>query len=189
MDFATDGIVIFVGLVVLGATIWAVRDHFTSEVMSAQARLISTVVVLNALLLIYLTLTLAQPFAAQITGVVIIIGSAILFFAAIKASKEAQLRFAFDPEKPRSLLNSGPYGLVRHPFYVSYVLLWLGWALASWSIWALPSFVVLLVLYVRAAQFEEQNFAETDMAVDHAAYKQKVGFFWPRLSSLRPKSS
>lgn len=188
MELAADSIVTLVGLVVLGATLWAVRSHFASEEMLPRAKLISTFVIFNMFLLVYLTWTLVQPVVAQIIGALIMIGSAWLFFAAIKASKEAQLRFAFDPEKPHSLLDSGPYALVRHPFYVSYIMLWLGWALAAWSLWTLPIFVILLVLYINAAQMEERNFAGTPMADDHVAYKRRVGFFWPNIFTLWQKN-
>lgn len=180
MDFLVDLVTSLIGVGVLGATIWAVRGHFTSTKMLPRAQAISLFVILNAVLLLVLTFLLAQPIFAQLVGMVIILASGVLFFAAINESKNAKLRFAFDPEKPASLLDTGPYALVRHPFYVSYVMLWVGWAIAAWSLWTLPFLIALIWLYFDAANMEERNFTDTPMAEAHADYKQRVGFFWPK---------
>ena len=80
-------------------------------------------------------------------------------------------------------MTAGPYRFVRHPFYVSYIVFWAGWSLAIWSVIVLFPFAILIVIYVFAARMEERLFAGTQMADQYAAYRQRTGFFWPKLTN------
>ena len=176
-----DGLVTLVGLAVVAGYTWSLRGHFVSETMPRGARVISAAVTLSTVLFVLLTWFAVQPVWAQAIGVVLQLAGAALFVAAVRASRKARLHFAFTPEKPQGLVETGPYRYVRHPFYVSYIIFWSGWALATWSILSLISVVILVALYVIAARREEDSFADTPLAADYAAYRTKAGFFWPRL--------
>lgn len=176
-----DGVVTLVGLVVVAGYTWSLRGHFVAETMPQGARVISAAVTLTTVLFVALTWFALQPVWAQVLGVALQLAGAALFVAAVKASRQARLRFAFTPEKPEGLVESGPYRYVRHPFYVSYIIFWSGWALATWSVLSLISVCILVALYVIAARREEDSFAHTPLAADYAAYRNKAGFFWPRL--------
>ena len=71
---------------------------------------------------------------------------------------------------------------MRHPFYVSYSLFWIGWAVGVWSPWALLAPLVLVPIYVAAARGEERKFARSEMAEQYRRYMREVGFFFPRLA-------
>ena len=91
-------------------------------------------------------------------------GKLALFWWAIVTSRKARLRFAFAPDDPHSLLTDGPYGYVRHPFYTSYIIFWIGWGIATWSIWAVVPVAGIAILYVFAALDEEKKFSRTPLA-------------------------
>ena len=181
MDVFLDLIVTVVSVAALAQYMWSARGHFSSDGMPSGAKLLSWVVLGCALLLFFLLWALPQPLWAQLLGLLLELISFALFWAAIRASRQRQLRLAFDPGNPRSFVDIGPYRYVRHPFYVSYIILWAGWALATWSPWALVSLAVMVCLYIYAARDEERKFGLTDMAGDYAAYRQRVGFFFPKL--------
>lgn len=181
MDFVLSALVTLVGLSTLLAYTWSLRAHFVAVDMTPGSRMIAGAVMASAALFLYLTWFHAQPLWAQALGLALQIGAGMLFVSAINASRTARLRFAFDPEHPHSLVENGPYRYIRHPFYTSYTLFWAGWAVATWSVWGLLSFAVLLALYIRAASMEERNFAASPLAETYAAYKSRTGFFWPRL--------
>lgn len=141
----------------------------------------SWVVLGCALLLFFLLWALPQPLWAQGFGLLLQLVSFALFWAAIRASRQRQLRLAFDPGNPRSFVDIGPYRYVRHPFYVSYIILWSGWAISTFSPWALLSLAIMVGIYIYAARDEERKFSLTEMAGDYAAYRRRVGFFFPRL--------
>jgi protein-S-isoprenylcysteine O-methyltransferase Ste14 len=149
--------------------------------MPRGAILISAVVIVTTITFLYLEWTIEQPPAAQVVGVALMIFGGWMFRATIAASRNGGLRFAFDEEGPRSLVTAGPYRVVRHPFYVSYIVFWAGWSIAAWSWVALLPFAILVVIYVVAARMEERLFAGTPMAAQYEDYRRQTGFFWPRL--------
>jgi protein-S-isoprenylcysteine O-methyltransferase Ste14 len=181
MDVFLDLIVTVVSVAALAQYTWSMRGHFSSDGMPTGAKLLSLVVLACALLLLAITWLQPQPAWAQILGIVLQLASFWLFWAAIRASRQARLRLAFDPGNPRTFVSDGPYRYVRHPFYVSYVMFWGGWSLAGWSVWAIFPFLVMTAVYIGAARDEERKFGLTDMGPDYAAYRTRTGFFFPRL--------
>jgi protein-S-isoprenylcysteine O-methyltransferase Ste14 len=183
MNILLDIVVSLVSVAAIAQYTWSMRGHFSSDAMPRGALLLSVVVITAALLFLLLLWTGEQPLLAQVVGVLIELASLGLFWAAIRASRQARLRLAFDPGNPRSFVAEGPYKYIRHPFYTSYLIFWSGWAIAAWSPWTLIPLAIMVGIYVGAARDEERKFAETSMAADYAAYKARTGQFLPRLGN------
>lgn len=83
-----------------------------------------------------------------------------------------------------TLVTSGPYRWVRHPFYVTISLLLLSVSLiaANWLIGLLGIFI--LAFFVLRAPLEEQRLAER-FGDEYRAYVQRTGRFWPSRASRR----
>ncbi|HEV7276896.1 MAG TPA: isoprenylcysteine carboxylmethyltransferase family protein [Devosiaceae bacterium] len=172
-----------VAIAVIAQYTWSMRGHFSSKSMPRGAVVISVVVLLSTALLLVLQWTLAQPAWAVLLGIALELGSLVLFWAAIRASRQARLRLAFDEENPDTLVTEGPYRYLRHPFYTSYLIFWTGWAIAVWSVWALVPLLAIAIVYVIAAKGEERKFERTTLADQYRAYKRRTGFLWPRFPS------
>ena len=168
---------------------WAMRAHFSSKTIPRGTIVISLTVTTATVWYLIMTWWQDQPVVAMLVGLLLQVASLILFFSAIRASKRARLRLAFDLENPDSLVREGPYRFVRHPFYTAYIVFWSAWALAIWSLWALPPLAFIVTIYVIAARDEETKFAKTAMARDYADYSSKTGLFWPRFSRLGGRSN
>lgn len=181
MAIVLDLLVTVVGLAVFGQHVWALRGHFASDRMTSGARAISAGALASCLILLLLLWFGSQPAGAQAAGTVVMIASLVVFWAAVRASREAKLRFAFDQALPQSLVVMGPYRLVRHPFYTSYLMFWIGWAIATWSAWALAPVIVMTVMYTIAARYEEELLGNSAMSGAYAEYRQRAGMFWPKL--------
>ena len=93
---------------------------------------------------------------------------------------------ALSDRVPDALCDSGPYRHVRHPIYLSYLLAFLAVliALPHW-ITAL-GFLFNLVVCVVFARSDERVLAGSALAADYAAYRQRTGMFFPRLSRAAP---
>jgi protein-S-isoprenylcysteine O-methyltransferase Ste14 len=176
-----DGLICLAGAALIGAQAWSAKNHFDMAQMRTSAKVLSVVALAAVALLAWLVVAGEQPVAAQIAGLAAMLGSWFLFWATIKASHQARLIAAFDERMPHTLLQDGPYAFVRHPFYSSYILQWLGWALGAWSVWALVPLAGMTTVYWYAAADEEARFEKTAMAQDYAAYKRSTGRFLPRL--------
>ena len=144
-------------------------------------RVISTLVLLSAAFLSFLIFQYEQPLLPQWIGLGLLVFSFILFMITIKESRSAQLLAAFDEKMPHGLLKTGPYSMVRHPFYISYIVFWIGWAIAAWNIWAIAPVVAMYATYYKAAVEEEQKFAATPMASEYAEFIKTTGRFFPKL--------
>jgi len=181
MEFAVDLLVALVGLGVFSQHVWALRGHFASERMSRGAQVISAGALGSCLLMLVLLWALPQPPAAQFVGIALMAASLWLFWQAVRASKQSRLRFAFDDAPPEALVTFGPYRRIRHPFYASYLIFWTGWAIASWSAWALLPVIVMATLYTIAARHEENLLSRNNtMGPAYTQYRSQAGLFWPK---------
>jgi protein-S-isoprenylcysteine O-methyltransferase Ste14 len=174
-----DSIVSIISLVVIGTWTWSIKAHFKSTEMPAGAKLISMLVIASAVFLLFLVWRDDQPIGAMIAGVIVQLLSYGLFWSAISATRDAALLAAFTPLSPHSLVTSGPYRVVRHPFYSSYLLFWVGLAICTWSVWALVPLVGMFVTYLQAAMDEERKFGQTALAKDYSQYMAKTARFIP----------
>jgi len=86
-------------------------------------------------------------------------------------------------QKTHVLATQGPYAHVRHPQYVGFILVMLGFLLQWPTLLTLAMFPILTVMYVRLARAEEREaIAEFGNAYRH--YMEEVPAFIPRLDRL-----
>ncbi len=181
MQLVLDILLTALSLLVIGSHAFVGKGHFKSKKMPAGANLVSAAVLTSLAVFLFLLWTNQAPLAAQIVALVLEALALWLFFRTIAASREGALHFAFDVDNPVSLVTAGPYRYVRHPFYTSYLIFWTGLVLGTWSLWAVPVLVVMVVLYTVAARSEEGKFSRTEMSADYVAYRARTGMFWPKL--------
>jgi protein-S-isoprenylcysteine O-methyltransferase Ste14 len=162
---------------------WGVRGHFRST--GAMPLGMQVTSGLSMLLFAGFLWNLVHGLgAAWFLSIALFTASLGVFAAAILASRRTPPTLAYDNDSPNFLLNHGPYRYVRHPFYLAYVLFWLGTAIAVHSLagWVAP--VLMTALYIDAASREERKFASSELASAYAAYRARAGMFWPRPLAL-----
>jgi protein-S-isoprenylcysteine O-methyltransferase Ste14 len=82
-------------------------------------------------------------------------------------------------DSPIKLIITGPYRLMRHPCYTSYLLAYAAGAVASGCPWLWLVLAAEVVLYIHAALFEEKKFEKSALAAQYAAYRARTGMFLP----------
>lgn len=93
-------------------------------------------------------------------------------------------RVLFEAQRSGELATTGPYGYVRHPQYVGFVLVLFGFLLQWPTILTLAMFPVLVGMYVRLARHEEREVRQ-EFSVAYERYAAEVPAFVPRIGSAR----
>lgn len=92
----------------------------------------------------------------------------------------------YEAQRLHRLADSGPYAVIRHPQYVGFVLIMLGFLLQWPTLLTLTMFPVLVAMYARLAKAEERD---SEKAFGHAwrAYAARTPAFIPRKRQHRQR--
>jgi protein-S-isoprenylcysteine O-methyltransferase Ste14 len=165
---------------------WGMRRFFSQPAgENSGMRLIR--VCGSAFALLHLAAIIATPgvSAAQVlTGACLYLASLATFWWAIRTHGARPLSAAFSPDEPAHLVEAGPYRFLRHPFYCSYTLAWTAGIAATGRWWLIPTVVVMLAIYVRAARMEEEKFARSPLAAAYERYRSQTGMLLPNPAKL-----
>ena len=86
-------------------------------------------------------------------------------------------------QRAHQLATTGPYARIRHPQYLAFVLIMLGFLVQWPTLLTLLMFPVLVLMYVRLARSEERA-AVQEFGASYTDYAAGTPAFFPRLSSL-----
>lgn len=128
----------------------------------------------------FLTFSSQSALAIQIVGFIIFyLGVAIYNLTLLVAGKHLRPAPSGMHEEHK-LVTNGPFRLIRHPLYVSYLLIVAGLSLILLSYWLLiPALCVIAGIYP-TAKAEEETLTE-QFGEEYAEYKRRVSMFVPRL--------
>jgi protein-S-isoprenylcysteine O-methyltransferase Ste14 len=94
------------------------------------------------------------------------------------------LAYAWDvlykAQREGQLATTGPYAYLRHPQYVGFILIMLGFLLQWPTLLTLIMFPILVMMYVRLARSEEREALAT-FGQEYAAYAGVTPAFFPRV--------
>lgn len=96
-------------------------------------------------------------------------------------------RVLYEAQRSHRLATTGPYAYVRHPQYLGFLLIMVGFLVQWPTIPTLLMFPVLVVMYVRLARQEEQEIL-AQFGDTYARYAAMTPAFLPSLRS-RPRAS
>ena len=97
----------------------------------------------------------------------------------------ASWKVLYDAQRDRRLATTGPYAYVRHPQYVGFILIMLGFLLQWPTLLTLLMFPVLVVMYVRLARQEERS-VRARFGNEWDLYEARAPAFFPRPWAFRP---
>ena len=159
------------------------RTHF-----SAQSPRTPVLFVLEALSLALVVATVvivlwqdAIPLVRAVAAILLGGAAALLFRAALNATRQRDFGVVFGGTVPRTVVSDGPYRFVRHPLYAAYTVNWAGCAVlaGSWPVAALAA--AIAVFYWCAAKAEERDLMRSSLGPAYRAYRRETGLFLPRM--------
>ena len=90
-------------------------------------------------------------------------------------------------QRKGELARTGPYAYVRHPQYVAFILIMVGFLLQWPTLLTLVMFPILVVTYVRLARSEERE-VRRELGDAYERYAAATPAFWPWLRARQPGS-
>lgn len=102
-------------------------------------------------------------------------------WAWVLAHLGAGLSVSIALREDQSLVETGPYRLVRHPMYTTYLVLWAGFFLlsANWFVLATGYAAHALAMIARAPR--EEAMLERAFGEQYTSYRHRTGKFFPRI--------
>ena len=98
---------------------------------------------------------------------------------ATSSRRSAAWRVLFDAQRRRTLAMTGPYSHVRHPQYVAFIIIMVGFLFQWPTVVTLAMFPILVYMYIRLARREERD-ALAEFGDVYSSYMQRVPAFMPR---------
>lgn len=95
----------------------------------------------------------------------------------------AAWRVLYEAQRQGLLATGGPYDYVRHPQYVGFVLVMLGFLVQWPTLLTLAMFPILVAMYVRLSFVEERE-ARKEYGEAYGRYAARVPAFFPHLNRL-----
>jgi protein-S-isoprenylcysteine O-methyltransferase Ste14 len=183
MDDAVNVLVLIAGLLSYLITGVVVRSHFSSTSVPREVYISVLLSYAGVAAFVWLMLRSHHAVGGLIAALGFFMASNALFFWTVATTRSQRPRLAFDPEPPGFLLQVGPYRYIRHPFYASYLLFWLGCAVATLHPLGFAILIVMIAYVLVAAFREERSFDGTPFAADYRRYRQTAGLLWPRVGA------
>lgn len=94
----------------------------------------------------------------------------------------------YKAQRSHTLAKSGPYATIRHPQYVAFIVIMLGFLLQWTTILTLLMFPILVWMYARLARHEERD-ALAEFGEEYARYAAETPAFFPWNRKSPMKSS
>jgi len=90
----------------------------------------------------------------------------------------------YEAQRRHEIAASGPYAYVRHPQYLGFIMIMIGFLLQWPTLLTLTMFPILVYMYVRLARREEQD-AVSEFGDVYIRYVSRTPAFFPRLGRGR----
>lgn len=177
----TTSMVLYIAIVL--SLIWARLQFFkmTSGTPRLSALAYDAMVATQIITTLLLMITTSGKYLPLVAASICLYAlSLVLFWWSIFTAKS--LDFAFSNEVG-SIVTTGPFRIVRHPFYVSYILAWLGSTFLFNSLILWVTLGYLMVFYFLSARKEERVILKSVYSTEYRKYIQNVGMFLPRIKN------
>jgi protein-S-isoprenylcysteine O-methyltransferase Ste14 len=93
----------------------------------------------------------------------------------------------YQAQRDHKIATTGPYAYVRHPQYIGFILVMIGFLLQWPTLLTLLMFPILVIMYVRLAKREERE-ALAQFGEEYARYTAQTPAVWPHWQTSKAAS-
>jgi protein-S-isoprenylcysteine O-methyltransferase Ste14 len=164
--------------------IWSALKFFVRKSQKHHIGQLAIKVVGGIQIFVVLGLTIFEntSFEQILISTALFLLSTFYFYWTLKLAinNRDHFNFAFSESNPKVLFNSGPYRYIRHPFYFSYIIAWIGSiVITNFNLFVIVASLILIVCYFTAAIQEEREFLLSDKSGEYLEYISKSWRFLP----------
>jgi protein-S-isoprenylcysteine O-methyltransferase Ste14 len=134
-----------------------------------------------------MTFSSAYGTAIRMIGLFIFYVGAFIYNLTIRAAGKYLRPAPSGTLENHRLVQKGPFALIRHPLYVSYILVLSGLSLVLAIYWLLVPASFMIIGIYPTAKAEEKVLIE-QFGDEYVKYKKCVGMFFPKCESRSPGS-
>jgi protein-S-isoprenylcysteine O-methyltransferase Ste14 len=183
MGVAT-GFALLLSLTCLASFAWAIQVvfHRPGGALPARMRWLTATGTLFGLWQLYAIASAVPRFPLlTLAGTLLFVLSLGLFWWTVAVTRREKFAIAFSEGQPARLITTGPYRLVRHPYYLSYLLAWLAGVLCAQAVELGITVLVMWQFYRLAISDEEAGIMAGPLSFDYAVYSSKTPAIIPRI--------
>lgn len=165
--------------------VWARLKFFIPDKKTTKISLsfYDPAVAIHVIMTIYLSITnFPDNTSRAILAIAFLSLSLTIFTWSIRTANNFDLAFS---NHINNLITTGPFSLVRHPFYLSYILAWSSATLLFSSVILWITLIYLTVYYYKAASREESVILLSDYSREYKTYCKRAGMFYPRIEKWK----
>jgi protein-S-isoprenylcysteine O-methyltransferase Ste14 len=172
-------VLIFIGAVSCFASFgWAMLRHFR-RAGPPKLGMVLTGLTVPAFAAIHVAGVLTRPLAQPAAALFLYAGSMGLFWSAVLATRQSNLAACFQRHVGSTVVRTGPYHFIRHPFYSAYMLTWAGGFVATGWWAAGVTAAIMAGVYYCAARQEERAFLHSPLRDEYSGFMRETGRFVP----------
>ncbi len=165
----------------LALMVWASLRHFKrQEAEPKGATLLSIATISGTALNAWLALSGSVP-ASGLAWVAAVMSALALagFVAALRETSRSALSLAFSERTPGSVVDTGIYGVIRHPFYAAYLLYWTSWFVLTGFHFASGLVLVGMAITYELAARKEERLLTARLGNDYRQLVERTRRFVP----------
>ena len=168
--------ILFPYFMTAGANIFTVPKLRDNGAMLGQISFIS-----GMLCVLFMGLFYGLLVPVAVCGAILALGAVMLYEWTRRTVIDSHFYVGLAGEVPPTVCDVGPYRYMRHPFYLSYMVAFVGVAVAFPSLVVAGVCALNIGLFVYMAIDDERTLLGSAIAADYQAYRRRVGMFVPRL--------
>jgi protein-S-isoprenylcysteine O-methyltransferase Ste14 len=167
--------------------LWSVIGIFKST-PERDSTMYNLLKVITVALWISLSAAIVRTDLGESTYIVLVVVQLLLFgmfWNNVRIVRSNGFSVVFSKDIPEKIVTKGIYRYVRHPYYTTYILCYASLSIGCSDFISTLLCVGIVLVYYRAARFEEAKFGSSNLALAYESYKSQTGMFFPKVRIIR----
>ncbi len=175
--------IIFLSVVCFATFIWGALYFFkTNNIGSKSGKNLISIVIGTCIVVTIINLSSIRQIRLtqfSVAGTFLII-SLIIFLISVRSTSNVKFQFIGSDKVPDKIVTTGIYKYIRHPFYLSYILAWIGDFISQPNSISASVTALTFAIYYKSAVAEERSILSSAHRERYLSYISRSGRLMPK---------